>query len=86
MTANGSQGIGRLVVIHTITCVSEVSVFSSYQPAESSCVREQRLPFGGEQNRGRKDWVGASVEGVVERRPLATQDGVGIRKRVAAVE
>lgn len=86
MTADGSQGIRRLLVIHTITCVSEVSVFSSYHLAESSCVREERLPFGGEQNRGRKDWVGASVEGVIERRPLATQDGVGMRKEVAAVE
>lgn len=30
--------------------------------------------------------MGASVEGVVEHRPLATQNGAGIRKKVAAVE
>lgn len=52
-----------------------------------AAARENRdCPFGGEQNRGRKDWAGASVEGVVEHRPLATQDGVGIRKKVAAVK
>ena len=30
--------------------------------------------------------MGASAEGVVERGPLATQNGVGIRKKVAAVQ